>query len=99
MSTDKIAIKIDGEVRRFVDEAYARAKKLLEDNGEVLIAIANALLEREVLDALEIKTLIEGKPLPMRVAPPQPEDGSVQQVLRPERTQPGLNPGERPSPA
>jgi cell division protease FtsH len=97
--SEETAIKIDGEVRRFVDEAYARAKKLLEDNGEVLIAIANALLEREVLDALEIKTLIEGKPLPMRVAPPQPEDGSVQQVLRPERTQPGLNPGERPSPA
>jgi cell division protease FtsH len=99
--SEETALKIDAEVRRFIDEAYARAKKLLEDNREILTAIANALLEREVLDANEIKLLIEGKPLPTVVPPPIADDsGSVQHVLRPEpNRQPGLNPGERPSPA
>jgi cell division protease FtsH len=99
--SEETAIKIDGEVRRFVDEAYARAKALLENNRETLTTIALALLEREVLDANEIKLIMEGKALPARVAPPTSNDnGSVQQVLRPEPSRtPGLNPGERPSPA
>jgi cell division protease FtsH len=99
--SEETAIQIDSEVRRFVDEAYARAKKLLDQNREVLIAIANALLEREVLDANEIRLLIAGQPLPVRIPPPVADDnGSVQHVLRPEpNRQPGLNPGERPSPA
>jgi cell division protease FtsH len=99
--SEETAIRIDYEVRRFVDEAYARAKKILEGNRETLIAIANALLEREVLDAIEIQLLIQGKALPAQVAPPtSDESGNVQQVLRPEpNRQPGLNPGERPSPA
>ena len=97
--SEDTAIKIDIEVRRFVDEAYNRSKKLLEDNREKVVAIAEALLEREVLDANEMRLLIDGKPLPARV-PPAFSDGSVQQVLKPEPArQPGLNPGERPSPA
>ncbi len=97
--SEDTAIKIDNEVRRFVDEAYNHAKQLLETNREKVVAIAQALLEREVLDANEIQLLIDGKPLPARVMP-APSDGNVQQVLKPEpNRQPGLNPGERPSPA
>jgi len=51
-----------------------------------------ALLEREVLDANEIKMLIEGKELPTITPPPKPEEG-VQQVLRPEPGRPGLAKG------
>jgi cell division protease FtsH len=56
-----------------------------------------ALLDREVLDANELKLIMEGKQLPARVVPQKGED--VQQVLRPEpgRT-PGMAPG-KPSPA
>jgi cell division protease FtsH len=99
--SEETAIKIDSEVRRFVDEAYARAKKILEDNHDTLITLANSLLEREVLDASEVQMIIAGKTLPARVVPPSADEpGSVQQVLRPEpNRQPGLNPGERPSPA
>jgi uncharacterized protein (DUF342 family) len=51
-----------------------------------------------VLDANELKLVIEGKQLPARVVPHKGDDG-VQQVLRPEpgRT-PGIVPG-KPSPA
>ncbi len=89
--SEDTAIKIDMEVRRLVDEGYNRAKVLLSGSREVLSRIAAALLEREVLDANEIKMIVEGKELPP-VKLPSKEDG-VQQVLKPEPGRPGLAKG------
>jgi cell division protease FtsH len=89
--SEDTAIKIDMEVRRLVDEGYAKAKILLSDSREVLTRIAVALLEREVLDANEIKMIVEGKELPP-VKLPSKDDG-VQQVLKPEPGRPGLAKG------
>jgi cell division protease FtsH len=89
--SEDTAIKIDMEVRRLVDEGYAKAKALLSDSREVLSKIAAALLEREVLDANEIKLIVEGKELPP-VKLPSKDDG-VQQVLKPEPGRPGLAKG------
>ena len=99
--SEETAREIDAEVRRFIDSAYKTAFDVLDGNREVLERIAVALLEREVLDSAELQLIIANQPLPKRVVPPSTDDsGSVQQVLRPEPTrQPGLNPGERPSPA
>ena len=82
-----------GQVRRFVNTGYESAKQIIENNRPLLSTIALSLLEREVLDAGELKLILEGKPLPARVLPPK-EDG-VQQVLKPEpgRT-PGIVPGK-----
>ena len=90
--SEETAIKIDEEVRRFVNGAYDRAKKILEEHREQLIAIAQALLEREVLDASEMQLLLEGKELPARINPnlPPPPKDEVQQVLKPA-------PGQQPS--
>jgi cell division protease FtsH len=64
--------------------------------------IAAALLERETIDAEEVRLLIEGKELPpMRsaLASPSDGDGPPQQVLKPEsRSGPGFPEGS-PSPA
>jgi len=89
--SEDTAIKIDLEVRRLVDEGYVRAKALLADHREVLTKIALALLEREVLDANEIKLLVEGKELPP-IKLPTKDDG-VQQVLKPEPGRPGIAKG------
>jgi cell division protease FtsH len=89
--SEDTAIKIDMEVRRLVDEGYNRAKILLSDSREVLTRIAAALLEREVLDANEIKLIVDGKELPP-VKLPSKDDG-VQQVLKPEPGRPGLAKG------
>jgi cell division protease FtsH len=99
--SEETAREIDAEVRRFIDRAYKTAFEVLDGNRDVLERIAQALLEREVLDSAELQMIIQGKQLPAQVQPPPADDsGSVQQVLRPEPTrQPGLNPGERPSPA
>jgi cell division protease FtsH len=89
--SEDTAIKIDMEVRRLVDDGYTRAKGLLSDSREVLTRIAMALLEREVLDATEIKMLVEGKELPPVKLPSK--DEGVQQVLKPEPGRPGLAKG------
>jgi len=52
-----------------------------------------------VLDANEIKMLIDGKDLPKIVPPPRSDDSGVQQVLKPEPGRPGLKGGEHPAPA
>ena len=98
--SEETAIRIDSEVKRFIDSAYKAAHDILDQNRDVLTRIANALLEREVLDASEIKTLMDGRELPAR--PSSHDDGgAVQQVLKPApgNAQPGIVPGERPSPA
>ena len=61
--------------------------------------IAEALLEREVMDGAEIKQLIEGKPLvPMGNAPAE-VDAGTQKVLRPDpgKRVPGLSEGQQPA--
>jgi cell division protease FtsH len=56
--SEKTAIMIDEEVRRIVVESFEKAKKLLKDHIDQLHALAEALLEREVLAGEEIdKTL------------------------------------------
>jgi cell division protease FtsH len=97
--SEATAIKIDEEVKRLVGNGYETAKGILASNHDVLVRIANALLEREVLDANEIKLLIAGKELPKMTPPSKPDDG-VQQVLKPEPGRPGIaKGGEHPAPA
>jgi cell division protease FtsH len=96
--SEETAREIDSEVRRLVNTGYEKAKSIILENRDALVRIALALLEREVLDANELKLILEGKQLPARVVPQKGDDG-VQQVLKPEpgRT-PGMAPG-KPSPA
>jgi cell division protease FtsH len=96
--SEATAVKIDEEVQKLVKRGYDTAKELLSANRDVLVRIALALIEREVLDAQQIKMIIEGQELPKIVPPPKPDDG-VQQVIKPD-LQPGrATGGERPAPA
>jgi cell division protease FtsH len=58
--SEQTSREIDDEVKRIVDEQYQRAKVLLEERIEILHRMANALLERETLNAEEIMTILEG---------------------------------------
>jgi cell division protease FtsH len=103
--SEDTAIKIDGEVRSIVTNGYSKARNILETQRDKLERIAQALLDREVLDAVELKLLMEGKPLPEKIPPPPPAAPPVptkepQLSLRPEpRPIPGLAKGEKPAPA
>ncbi len=57
------AALIEEEVRRFVDEGYERAKKIITENIDDLHTIAKALLEYELLSGDEIKALLRGEPI------------------------------------
>ncbi len=59
--SEDIAKEIDEEVRRIVSSAQERAMKLLEDNIDKLHALANALLEHEILDGEQIDQVLQGK--------------------------------------
>jgi cell division protease FtsH len=61
--SEEIAKAIDKEIRRTVDKCYHRAEELIIQNRSKLDAIAEALLEKETLDATEIAALMEGKSL------------------------------------
>ena len=96
--SEATAVKIDAEVQKLVKRGYDSAKDLLSTNRDVLVRIALALIEREVLDAAQIKMIIDGQELPKIVPPVKPDDG-VQQVIKPD-LQPGrAKSGERPAPA
>lgn len=57
--SEAIAFSIDKEARRMIDEAYQKARKLLEDNIERLHAVANTLMEKETLEASEFTELMK----------------------------------------
>jgi cell division protease FtsH len=59
--SDQTAKLIDQEVKTLVMDGYTRATELLKKNRDILETMAQALLERETLDAKEIKELLAGK--------------------------------------
>ena len=64
--------KVDGEIRRIIDQQYRLARRLLEENRDKVEAMAKALLEYETLDADQIGDIMSGKP----PRPPKPSSGS-----------------------
>jgi len=62
--SQKTAELVDAEIRRIVSEAYSRAEEVITANRDLLNRIAEALLERETLDAEDVRILEEGGELP-----------------------------------
>lgn len=62
--------KVDAEIRRIIDQQYALARQLLEDNRDKVEAMTKALLEWETIDAEQIDDIMGGKP-PRPPKPPQ----------------------------
>jgi cell division protease FtsH len=66
--------KVDAEIRRILDEQYALARKLIEENRDKMEAMTKALLEWETIDADQINDIMAGNPprppKPATVTPP-----------------------------
>ena len=56
--SSEMALEIDREIKRLVTENYERAKRVLTEQMASLKALAEALLEKEVLDASEIDAIL-----------------------------------------
>lgn len=59
--SENVAQSIDTEVKRIIDECYVEAKKVLEENIEVMHKCAKVLLEKERIDRAEFESLFEDK--------------------------------------
>ena len=59
--SEETARLIDNEIRMIVNQSYEKAKDLLQKNLTTLEKLANALLEKEVLDANQIESIIKGE--------------------------------------
>ena len=95
--SEATAKQIDAQVGVIVTESYDRARKLIEDNADGLTRIAEALLEREVLDGSEVNALLEGRELePLMVTIPEPPDsngGPTETQPQPAESGPAALPG------
>jgi cell division protease FtsH len=69
--------KVDAEIRRIVDEQYALARKLIEENKDKIEAMTQALLEWETIDSDQIKDIMEGRP----PRPPKPPQSTVEKTV------------------
>jgi cell division protease FtsH len=72
--------QVDAEIRRIIDQQYALARRLIEENRDKVETMTQALLEWETLDADQLNDIMAGKPPrePKRSAPPAstPADNS-----------------------
>lgn len=73
--SEETARKIDAEIKRLIDDAYALAKKLLTENNDKLKLLAEALLEYETLDAAQVTDLLDKGE--MKNPPTPPSDNVV----------------------
>ena len=79
--------QVDAEIRRIIDEQYALARKLLEDNRDKVEAMTKALLEWETIDAEQIDDIMSGQP----PRPPKPSQSAS--APPPSGDAPGAEPG------
>jgi cell division protease FtsH len=90
--SEDTAVKIDGEVRRIVQENYTRAQDQLTRHKDALLKIADELLTREVLDGTQVKAIVQGDAL--EAAPPKAGATAVVPEAAPS---PAASDGERPA--
>ena len=79
--------KVDAEIGRIIEQQYALARKMLEENRDKVEAMAHALLEWETLDSEQIDDIMDGKP----PRPPKPTQNA------PRTSTPNDTPGAEPS--
>ncbi|HEX5005134.1 MAG TPA: ATP-dependent zinc metalloprotease FtsH [Gemmatimonadales bacterium] len=81
--SERTAEMVDEEVKRLLDEAYAKASELLRAHKDLLERIAQALLDRETIDRDDLDLLVKNLPLPPREAPPAPPAPAAVAAARP----------------
>ncbi len=102
--SEDTAIKIDQEVKKLVVDSYEKTKRILDENREELVRLAEALLQNETLNQDEIRAAIKGEPLPQKDDGPDSPDSleqPKQKAQKPKKSDlpPLVNPEDSPAPA
>ncbi len=87
--SDSVAEQVDREIRRIIDEQYARARAIIEENRDKIEKMAKALIEWETLDAEQIDDIMAGKE-------PRPPQGSAGKPSGGAPAKPEAKPGVKP---
>jgi cell division protease FtsH len=58
--SEETSIRIDSEVRKIVTEQYERARRIIDENRDTMVRLAEALLEHESLDGVQIRRIVAG---------------------------------------
>jgi cell division protease FtsH len=96
--------RIDKEVRRIIEESHEKALTLIRDNEDKLQAVAEALLEREILDSEEIDQLMRGEALDVPQADEEEkpkaegEPAAAREEKEEDEDQGGIQPSPDPHP-
>jgi len=94
---------IDEEVRRIVDEAFIDARRLLEQNWDKVVAVAEALLKHETLSGDDVERLMAGqeliKPTVGDLLRAEARRKARDEAQPEQRSEPDVPPGAMPSPA
>jgi len=83
--------QVDAEIRRIIDQQYALARRLIEENRDKIEAMAKALLELETIDSDQIDDIMSGKP----PRPPKPSQST--QVPQPPQDAAPVAPATTPT--
>ena len=75
--SEHTAQQVDQEVKRVLDEAHENARALVAEHRDLLETVAQALLDRETLDAADIGVLDAGEELPALTSPDADEEGKA----------------------
>lgn len=84
--SEKTMQEVDAEVRRIIDEQYAIARRLIEENRDKMEVMAKALLDWETIDADQIDDIMKGR------APRPPK--TSKEAVKPEAAQAAAPEGE-----
>ena len=91
--SEEVAYSIDKEVRRLIEDAYAKTEEMLKQNMDKLHLIANALLERETLEGEQLEQLLNtGK------IEDKPSGGEEETLVAPTQAIPTSTSEENPGP-
>jgi len=86
--------KVDQEIRRIIDEQYALARRLIEENADKMHAMAKALLDWETIGVEQLDDIMAGRP----PRPPKDMSSPTSRGAVPPQTPPDVVPGQ-PGPA
>ena len=78
--SEDTAIKIDLEVQKIVSGQYQRAERIINENKDSMVRLAEALLEFETLDSIQIRRVVAGLPLDSDSSPSPTDDGNASET-------------------
>jgi cell division protease FtsH len=90
--SEEIAREIDDEIRRVIEEAHDRARKVLQEHVEELHQISELLIERETIDKDQFERLLAGEPVDAVFPEPEPTPAEEPKPERKPRTEPTPRP-------